>query len=472
MSDRPSLVSNLFYSALSWLSTIGLLVVQILAARILGTETYGRFAFCYALVALFEVVTDFGMREYLVREIARARERTAAFLGESLALKSLLSVLTIALLLLVSRLLRLPRETQIVIAILAVAMIAKSYKLVLRSALIAHERFRREAFIATADRLLVVVACSLSLFLDGRLIPFVIVFAASGVVNLAVTAAAVGDLRRAEWPRKRAQIVRLLRASLPFGLTAAAFLAYFRFDSVMLAIMRGDAEVGWYNAAYRLAEGLIVIPTLIQYAIFPRLSTLSRESIVDLGRRTLKFVSAISCFVAAAGIIVAQPVVDLLYGAAYGPTVAALQLLLLGLPFMFTWSVLIVVLNATDRPSVPFYGVVAGSLLNIGLNLALIPSLGHLGACLATVAAEVCLSVFLIVALRRGGLRLDLVGSFARPLLALVLAVPAMIWLEPINFMAAAFVGGALYVASLWFAGFLDETDRAVVRRLATKLTR
>ena len=403
MTDRPSLVVNVFYSALSWFSTIGLLIVNILAARVLGTEVYGRFAFAYALVALFEVLTDIGMREYLVREIARARDRTGAFLGEALALKTALCLVTIVVLAVVVWALGLSPESRTTVAVLCVAMVAKSYKLVLRAPLIAHERYRREAALAMADRLLVVVACAAALLLDGRLLTFVIAFAGAGVANLAVTALAAGSLRAQLGRGARARIVDLLRASIPFGLTAAAFLAYFRFDSVMLAIMRSEHDVGWYNAAYRLTEGLIVIPSLIQYAIFPRLSVLhkeSRESTEQLGVRAVKYLAAIATPLAAIGILLARPLVVWIYGEEYLPTVESLQILLLGLPFMFAWSVLTVLLNATDRPKVPFVGVAVGATVNVLLNLFMIPWLGHLGASLSTVAAEIFLCTFLAHALR------------------------------------------------------------------------
>ena len=78
MSKDNSLISNVFFSAISWLSSLAYLLILILAARFLGDETYGQFAFAFAfsLIALLEFVANFGMKDYLVMAaLAAARKR-------------------------------------------------------------------------------------------------------------------------------------------------------------------------------------------------------------------------------------------------------------------------------------------------------------------------------------------------------------------------------------------------------------
>jgi len=307
MTERKSLLSNIFFSALSWMSSFVFLALLILAARFLGDEVYGQFAFAYSLVALFEVATDLGMRDYLVREVSRAKEKTSEYLGMALIQKTILSMIAVTILFLTASLLDLRYEVRIAVRVLTLAMVCKSYKLLFRAILIAHERFSREAFIVYVERAVLLLACTAALVVGEGLLPFVVVFLVAGVVGLVLTYLGTGkSLRTVSRPTGRIEWREMWRKALPFGLTAAAMMIYFRLDSVMLSLMRNDAEVGWYNAAYRLTEGLIVIPSVLYYVLFPRLSVLHQEAhadVQDLARKACKYMIAMALAIAAVGIV-------------------------------------------------------------------------------------------------------------------------------------------------------------------------
>ena len=133
MSKPSNFITNVFFSGLSWLSSLAFLVILILAARFLGDEVYGQFSFAFSLVALFEVTADLGMKAYVVREIARSRDRTGEFLTHALALKTGLAALTTLILIGLALFMDVTGEVRTAIYLLTIAMISKSYKLMLKS---------------------------------------------------------------------------------------------------------------------------------------------------------------------------------------------------------------------------------------------------------------------------------------------------------------------------------------------------
>lgn len=471
---RDSLVANVFFSGLSWLSNVSFLIVLILAARGLGDVVYGQFAFAFAVVALFEVATDLGLRDYLVREVARAPDQTGQFLGTALFVKAWLSIGTLLVLHVVALQITSGADVRLAIDMLALAMVCRSFKLIFRSILVGHERFQREALIVNIDRAVVLVACGTAIALGVGLIGFTAAFMGAGVANVVLTVLMTDSpLRRPAWPDRWAESWKIIRPALPFGLSVAAFAVYFRVDSVMLALMRGDAEVGWYNAAYRLTEGLIVVPMVLQYALMPRMSVLHVEdsaAVPALVRRTSKYLIAVALPMTVFGIVAADRIVDLVYGVEYAPAGDALAILLLGLGFMFLWSIFTAVLNATNRPHIPLIGVSLGSALNVVVNFFLIPVWGYLGACVATVVAEVFLFLFLLRELVRSGFGLELLRSLARPILALVPGTLVMVFVAPWSVVAATLLAGVLYSAVILMSGFLDEPEMEALAHVKEKL--
>lgn len=476
MNKRQSLSANVFFSAISWLSSLVFLVIMILAARFLGEEIYGQLAFAYSLVALFEVATDLGMKEYLVREVARARERTPEYLGTALMQKAVLSIITVLIIYVVVYLSDFKGEVKTAVRVLTLAMLCKSFKFTFRAILTAHERFSREALIVFIDRALLLIACTSVLVVVGNLLSFVTAFFAASAVSLVITYFGVGrSLRKVSKPAASLDPGRMWIKALPFGLTAAALLVYFRLDSVMLSLMRNDAEVGWYNAAYRLTEGMVVIPTVLYYALFPRLSVLHQESRLAVQRVTTKackFVMAIAVVITTVGIVEADRLIALIYGARYIPAADALSILLVGIGFMFLWNMFVAVLNATNRPQIPLIGVTLGAALNVGLNFVLIPRRGFIGASISTVIAEVFLFVFLLIDLRRQGYGLRLALNVIKPVLSMLPAFGLMWLLSGLNLVVVVLAGIVGYGVTLLLLRFLDSEDIDILRRAKDKLLR
>jgi O-antigen/teichoic acid export membrane protein len=84
------------------------------------------------------------------------------------------------------------------------------------------------------------------------------------LVNL-VTASALPTYDRAVW-------IELQSAALPLGFFLITLTLYTYIDTVILGIMRTDAETGWYAASYRVYEGMMYAPSAFATVLTPRFS--------------------------------------------------------------------------------------------------------------------------------------------------------------------------------------------------------
>jgi O-antigen/teichoic acid export membrane protein len=260
---------------------------------------------------------------------------------------------------------------------------------------------------------------------------------------------------------------RLLREAFPFVLTMALGLVYFKVDVLMLSVMKGSEAVGQYSAAFRLMEGLLYLSAAYAAALFPTLSRLkstSGERLRPAVHRATDAVAAVALPAAVALAMLAGPIIHFLYGAEYAASVPALRWIGAALFFVFVSHFLGSVLGAVDRQGLTARATLVGVVINVSLNLWLIPRMAHVGAAVATLATQAAVTGVLAVLVHRaigprpGGARA----------LKIVLATGAMAAVLHLSRGAGLAVqvpaGAAVYLAALAALRVLSPEEIARLR--------
>jgi O-antigen/teichoic acid export membrane protein len=199
----------------------------------------------------------------------------------------------------------------------------------------------------------------------------------------------------------------MVRATFAIGLTVLLNTALFRIDTVMVSVLKDDAAVGFYGAAYRLLESPLFIAYGLVAALLPALSRATRTSRPPIGELAAVGLKLILCAMAPIGMayaLLAEPIVELVYGQDFLPAIPAVRLLggaaaLYGIGYLAAY-----ILIAQGRQRV-LPQVTAGVLaFNVIANLLLIPPLSFSGAALVTSLSELALAVaFLAITWRITG---------------------------------------------------------------------
>jgi O-antigen/teichoic acid export membrane protein len=187
-----------------------------------------------------------------------------------------------------------------------------------------------------------------------------------------------------------ADIRRLFLPSVPLGVTLLFNLVYFRADSVVITLTRPTAEVGVYGLAYKVFEVVLVFPTFFMNAVYPFM--VSAPIGKSHGRLTKiftqSFVFLLCMSIAAAAVIwVAAPALTLVKSD-FSPSIGALRVLSLGLPFFFVTSATMWALVALKKQTAlaVIYGV--SMIVNIIGNIVLVPTHGFMAAAWLTGICE------------------------------------------------------------------------------------
>jgi len=257
------------------------------------------------------------------------------------------------------------------------------------------------------------------------------------------------------------------------GLTLIEAVVWQRPEVLFLASYSSAGELGYYNAAWALANRLMLITTFVSPVLLAQVAAMRQAE--DAARMQALYSNASRwlCVLATPGFLLpaalAGPVLRFLYGAAYEPAASTLGILLLG-AFAATVTVAgSAVIYGTDRMGFALRSGAAAAVATLSLDYLLIPSFGARGAAVANVAGQiVAIGATLAVSLSPSGFHFPWAAAL-RALLAGGLAAGAARLVESavggfVGLLAGGLVGLAVYVACVLVSGALGSDERSQLK--------
>lgn len=375
------------------------LVVGIWIARYLGPQQYGLLSYAVAFVALFSTLATLGLDSVVVRDLVRDPQDEPELLGTTFALKLAGGALVMAVTLPAILLLR-PGEPLVacLVALSAAGTVFQAFDTI--DFWFQAKILSKFTVYAKTGAFLVATAAKVWLILaKAPLVAFAAIGLAEialGSLGLVVTYKLAGQaIRRwrVSWPRAKA----VLSESWPLMLSGFAIVIYMKIDQLMLGSMLGDEAVGVYSAATRISEAWYFVPTAIVSSVFPALVSIRQTDerlYYHRLQRLFDWIARLAMVIALPMTFLAIPLVQALFGeryAAAGPMLA-----------VHIWSAVFVFLGVAQGPwnlaegytRLTFHRTLIGAIVNILLNLVLIPAYAGMGASIATVVAYASAGVF------------------------------------------------------------------------------
>jgi O-antigen/teichoic acid export membrane protein len=187
---------------------------------------------------------------------------------------------------------------------------------------------------------------------------------------------------------------RMARYGLKFHVAVVASLLIFRADLLIVNHFRGEAEAGSYAVASQMGMLLMMVPGVIATLVFPRVTAahdIDGQLVMRATRHT-SFIMLVVCLLA----VPAAFLLPLLYGPAFVDVPVQLLILLPGIYLVGVESVLVQYFSGTGLPvAIPLFWLFT-LLVNVLLNVALVPAFGARAAAAASTASYAL--IFLLVA--------------------------------------------------------------------------
>lgn len=396
---KQTVLKNTFWLGLSsGLNKTLKLILLVYAARILGTVEYGKFNFALAFIALFGIFQDCGISTIITREFAREKEKEKEF-HALFALEILLSIGTFILILLSTFLIVHDYKIKWLIIILALYASISSMVAFFYSFFQARQRMEYQTLSETIQVVLVTIlgifillkipsAINLSYgYLFSIIIGFIFIllFFRLKIFPLKIS------WQTSVWRK-------FLLMSWPIVLAGLFDSLYNYTDSVMLGFWKMFSETGWYNAAFRITWTLFLLTGLIIASLFPVLSKAFKKSKEELQRvwnYEMELMIILATPLIIGGIVLAPRIILFLYGPKFIPAILAFQILIIMTGVLLIYNPFYQVLLVSNQQKKFFWIILSGAMLNIVLNLILIPKYTLYGAAVATLISHI-LVLFLL----------------------------------------------------------------------------
>ncbi len=371
-------------------------VFVIYVARTLGVQRYGVYALAFTVFFFLEFLAQFGLRPMAIREIARNRDNATRLVSSILILLLGGAFFVYALLLLGLPFVKYGPEVKALIYLMALSLFPRAVSHTFTVTSYGFERMILPSIVSIGSGLASSSLGILVLYLGGGLKGLVGVIVAVSVGEGLI----VGWLILRDFPESRLEADtplwrELIRLSLPFGILGLLMLVHGKVDIFMLSIIKGPIEalqaIGYYTPAYSILGALMLLPGSLRMAMVPSLA--SHEKSIEVMRSTLegttKFLFAFVGFpMIIATTFFAKDIVILLFGRAYLPTADALRILGWAYALVAATTPAFAVISTSRHLNRYVPWALGWVLVNVVLNLLLIPAYSFIGAAIATVITE------------------------------------------------------------------------------------
>lgn len=450
-------------------------VLQILIANRLGEVGLGQYATALAYLNVTQILSSLGLPMLLVRDLARAPGERRRHFYLALVVQLLAGVLAWAGLVGLTLLLPYQPTTRLALVIIGASLPLFAVTSVSETIFQAGERMELVMGVEMTVNSLILVLSLLVLWRGGTVVHLAGVMVVTQSVSAALCLALLrrSRLLSGDGPGRRlATLARDLRELLgraaPFyGLTLANVLLQ-RLDILLLSVLAGEAITGIYSAAYLVVRVLIILSQTFWQALYPTLSRLRHQAPEQYRRLAvlgLRYGLMLLLPAAALGAATGDGILALLFSAeGYQASVPVFRVLIWTAPLFFISTYAVNLLLVERLPGQSLF-IVGAHLLALVLLLPPLVRTGQaLGAAAAMTGAIAVSMVTGLLLLR--GIRAPL--GEGRPFLALLLAAGvalAVASLAPLAWPLRLLLGGAAYLAGVWWSGVLAASDLLLFRK-------
>jgi Membrane protein involved in the export of O-antigen and teichoic acid len=447
--------------------------ITIYAARYFGAGTFGIWSIALSITGIFGIFADLGMSTLMVREVSRDLSLSDKFISNIILIKVILSILTLGLIIITVNIIGYPEIVKNVVYIVTVSVIMGSFSGILGAIFQANEKMEYISLSTILSSIVMLLGTAIMIFYNLN----IIFFAFFNIISTGLVSAyiLIKYVQKFSLPKLKIDFdfwKPLIKESWPFGITALSGMLYNYIDSIMLSILQGSEVVGWYSAAYRLMLILLFVPNAVNTAIFPVMSQFyasSKDSLKLMNEKYFKYMIILGVPLGVGVTILADKIILFIFGSGYTQSIVALQILIWTIVITFASAPFMQLLQSINKQLVITKISVISAVINVGLNLFLIPKFSYIGASLATFIAAVIAVMYVFSITYRIGYGISfkmVINDLFKVLFSTLIMSIFILYFKDLNLVLLSITATLLYFSSIYFVGCIDDVDIMLLKQL------
>jgi len=360
-----------------------------------GGEAYGYYAAVLSFSIIINILLDLGLAHYSNRSISRKPDEVASHFSDLILLKMLLALVYLLAAIGLGAFLGYLGDQWTVLLYLALGQAFSSLILFFRAHLAGLHLFKYDSLMSVVDKLLMIALAGYVLYFSENMEITIQLFAKLQALSYALAALLAFILIyprvKGVMPKMRLKgFLERLKSSYPYALLIFLMALYTRVDSVMLQQLVGDLENGIYAQAFRLLDAINQPAYLFSVLLLPMFSGMlaRQETVTALSKLAFSLLFVMGLTISLSVYFAAPNLMAFLYDDHSASSAPVLQVLLFSSLAFGTTFVFGTLLTAKGDLRLLNKVALVGFVLNVILNLMLIPFYGAIGAAVATVLTQ------------------------------------------------------------------------------------
>ncbi|WP_187115484.1 flippase [Turicibacter sanguinis] len=369
------------------LSMISGMLITIFVARYFGIDVYGKYTTALAFSSFILAFTDLGTDVYLLKECSIDKKKLSILYSNCLILKIFILSLTSIFLFFMAKILNYDSDIYKLILIvtphLVLNYIINIYFVIMQI----EDKLSKNALIQIMQTLimlfivLITFVLKLNIFIYGILqiiLSLIILITYLTIIDIKFTITL-----------KQSSII--FKGSILFGLSSLLYIVYYKLDTIMLSLIKGSYEVGVYESAYKVISVLISLIVILDNIFMPKFFALFKVN-VDKMLNMYQFLLSV-------GVVISIPIcfiimnlsgiiINLLYGSEYLEANSVFKILIWSVAIRLLAAIVGFVITASNNMKIKVQFQFIFALVNLILNMLLIPLLGAIGGAISTILTE------------------------------------------------------------------------------------
>lgn len=386
------------------LATVLALVVFSLLSRYLGVSGFGEYVTVMAYLSVFNIFTDLGLYSITIRDISRDGADESAIVSNAFTLRFCIGFFIFAIGAILIYLFPYSINVKKGFIVGAFGFWAMTNQSLVVSVF---QKYLRMDKVAIGEVLARLVQLCLVFYFVKYHFGFLFLVAAmvlGAISNLLFVLFSSKKFIKISFKFDFPFWKKILKESLPLGIGTILTLIYFKFDTIMLSLMKTNYEVGIYGVAYRVLESMIFFPHIFVGIIMPLMSKYVFTEIKKFKTLFEKALNIIIIFIIPMIIgtfFLSRGIVSLIGGIEFIAAAPVLNILIFATSIIFLGTLFSYVIISFNKQKYLMYIYGVGAFFNIATNLYFIPKYSYYGAAMTTVVTEFLVTALMIVVICR-----------------------------------------------------------------------
>lgn len=427
--------------------------------RYLGQEGFGSYSLVLAFLSIFDSLADFGLYSLMTREISRPEADEKRIASNIFTLRMAILFIFLAVAIVSIWLFPYPYQVKLGVAIVTIAIFFLSASQVLMGIFQKYLHTEKVALAEIIGRTVQLGLVILFVYLDSGffsiLIALIIGAGAIFILNFLFARRYIHLTLAFNFTYWK----EISKNALPIALSIVLTLIYFKIDSIFLSLgfinklsPNPISDVGIYNIAYKVLEGLIFFPAMFVGLIMPLLSKFAfsnQEEFKKIFQKTLDVLFIFIIPIIIGLLFLSLPIVVLIGGKAFDASAPVLQILSFSIGLIFLGTLFGNGIIALNKQKIGAWIYFSGMIFNIITNLIFIPKYRYIGAASTTLATEFLVTLLMLILIYKT------IHYFPRfkiikPLIAGVAMGIFIYYFQNWNLFLVAGIGAAIYFGILY----------------------